>query len=318
MVPSTGDGNAAAADAGGTMHVAAASDDGYACHLAVMLLSLFAQHDPDTIHVHVLVPPDFTSRARLDQSLGAHAARLTYHTVPPGLGQDLVQRDDLTAATYYRLVMGDVLPREVERVLYLDCDMVVRAGLQALWQTALDGCVLAAVRDPGFREHATLGLEAEAPYFNAGMLLVDLARWRAEGIGAQALAFAAAEPGRLTYNDQCALNWVLRGRWREVEAEWNLQAQALCDVEDGDRALYFRPPPPALARARIIHFNAPCRPWLYMDEHPLKGEYLAYRARTEWRDWTPPDRYRGNIVLKMLRRHAPLLVPAFLWLRRAS
>jgi lipopolysaccharide biosynthesis glycosyltransferase len=298
-----------------TIQVVAGCDDRYARHLAVMLLSLFAHSSARPVHVHILIPADFTERARLEAVLGSDAARVSFHAIADAPLRTLRQRPDLTAATYYRLLIGAALPAALDRVIYLDCDTMIRRELTDLWETPLDRMVAAAVPDPGFFERQTLGLPDDAPYFNAGVLLIDLARWRAERIGEAAHAFAGENPERLTYQDQCALNWVLRDRWVTLDPAWNVLTGTISRWIDGHLD-YANPLPPHAAAARIVHFNAPGRPWLYMDEHPFKPTYLAYRARTPWHDVRPPDRYPHNIIIKTLKRHAPALLPVYRLIRR--
>jgi lipopolysaccharide biosynthesis glycosyltransferase len=297
------------------MQVVVGCDDGYACHLSVMLLSLFEHSRTLPVQVHVMVPPSFASVARLQQALGENAGRLIYHVLADGAILGLKQREDLTAATYYRLLMSDVLPPSVHRVLYLDCDMMLRGDLADLWRLPLGNAIVAAALDTGFTHNHVLGLPDDAPYFNAGVLLVDLARWRSEAIGQNALAFAAAHPDRLSYNDQCALNWVLRGRWRVLDPTWNLLTSALSRIVKGE-IQYFNPIPQSAAGARIVHFNSPGRPWLYMDDHPFKPDYLAYKARTPWGGERPVDRYPRNIIKKAVRRHASALLPIYRSIRK--
>ena len=297
------------------VQVVVGCDDGYARHLAVMLLSLFAHSTSSPLQVHVMVPPGFTSRTRLDETLGANAGRLTYHVLADQAVVGLTKREDLTAATYYRLLMGDVLPPDMQRVIYLDCDLMLRGDIAELWHFPLGDAIVAAVPDPGFTLHHVLGLSKDAPYFNAGVLLIDLMRWRSEAIGEKALAFATRHPDRLTYDDQCALNWVLDGCWATLDSVWNLQARMLGEVADGE-IRYYNPLPPVAADARILHFNAPGRPWHYMNDHPFKPHYLSYKARTPWRGEQPVDRYPHNIIIKTLRRHAPVLLPVYLSIRR--
>jgi lipopolysaccharide biosynthesis glycosyltransferase len=297
------------------MQVVVGCDDNYACHLSVMLLSLFEHCRTLPVQVHVMVPPSFASVAQLRQALGENAGRLIYHVLADGSILRLKQREDLTAATYYRLLMSEVLPPSVHRILYLDCDIMLRGDLANLWCLPLSNAIVAAAPDPDFTHNHVLGLPDDAPYFNAGVLLVDLARWRSEAIGQNALAFAAAHPDRLTYNDQCALNWVLRGRWRVLDPAWNLQTSALSRVVKGE-IQYFNPIPSSATDARIVHFNAPGRPWLYMDDHPFKPDYLAYKARTPWRGERPVDRHARNIIIKTLRRHAPTLLSIYRSIRK--
>src|SRR5665647_661264 len=83
------------------MQVVVGCDDGYACHLSVMLLSLFEHSRTLPVQVHVMVPPSFASGARLEQALGENACKLIYHVLADGAVLRLKQREDLTAATYY-------------------------------------------------------------------------------------------------------------------------------------------------------------------------------------------------------------------------
>lgn len=77
-----------------------------------------------------------------------------------------------------------MLPETVDRVLYADCDMIVCEPLRERWNTPLDGKVLAAVQDGISADtKAAVGLRAGMRYFNAGLLLIDLAEWRARKMG---------------------------------------------------------------------------------------------------------------------------------------
>ncbi len=72
--------------------------------------------------------------------------------------------------------MGLVVPRSIEKVIYLDCDMIIRRDLTALWEMPLAGHVLAAALDPGYDLGFVPGWPSDTPYFNSGVMLVDLAR----------------------------------------------------------------------------------------------------------------------------------------------
>ena len=296
------------------IHLVVGCDDSYARHLAVMLLSLFARSLTLPVQVHVLAPPGFASRNKLEEALGQHASKLVYYKVDPqnlpGLG-----RPDISVATYYRLLIAEVLAPDLDRVIYLDCDMLVCCDLVELWDQPLGEFVVGAVTDPGFRHHEVLGLPEGAGYFNAGVLLIDLKRWRAAGIGREALAFRVAHPERISHDDQCALNWLLLGRWAKLDETWNVQAQTLGKLAGG-QLHYFHPMPVAGREARIVHFNFPARPWTYMDEHPFKPFYLVFQAKTPWRSERPTDRYPHNIIIKALRRHTPALLPIYNHMRK--
>ena len=115
----------------------------------------------------------------------------------------------ITRTAYARLTLGSVLPKQVARCIYLDCDLVVQRDIVDLWETDLQDFALGAVDnalwdDPRSYQRR-LGLKNPS-YFNSGVLLVDVDRWRAERIGKRALEFAQKAGDLLILHDQDALN----------------------------------------------------------------------------------------------------------------
>ena len=296
-----------------TIQIVVSCDDCYARHLSVMLLSLFEHSISRPVHVHVLVAEGFCSRASLELGLGHAAPSLTFYLVPESVCTNLRLRPDVTSATYFRMLMADFLPSDLQRVIFIDCDTLVQGDLSELWTIPLGQHIVGAVPDPGYEYDGVLGLQAYEPYFNSGVMLIDLWRWRNEQVGRRAFAFAEAHPERLVHMDQCALNWVLRDGWMALSPRWNLQCHALGEYVD-KRFTYFIPIPRTLLQARIVHFNAPGRPWLYEDEHPCKPRYLALQAKTPWASVPQAGQYRSAVVRKALAHHAPALLPAFRFL----
>jgi len=296
----------------GDIQVVVASDDGYARHLSVMLLSLFEHDTAGKVRVHVIVPEHFSERARLNEALGDNASRLTYRVVTQDHYPDPGFPSHMRTPTWFRCVIGSLLPRSIERVIYLDCDMIVRRDLRELWETPLGDHPAAAVRDAQFTKWHILGLPRQAGCYNTGLMLVDMARWREAAVGEAAFDFGLNHPERLTSFDQCALNIVLQGRWLELDARWNAQFGHFSDEWKGGRG-YLRPLSAVAAEAWIVHFNGPGKPWQYMDSHPFKPEYLAYKARTPWREETPRDRNILNMMLKPFRPYASRRVREIYW-----
>jgi len=94
-------------------------------------------------------------------------------------------------------------------VLYLDCDLVVSGDLEGLWQTDLQGSYLAAVPEP-YLVTSHWGFGPEDTYFNSGVLLIDVARWREENLLPALLQFAEAHSSDFDCHDQDVLNHVCR------------------------------------------------------------------------------------------------------------
>jgi lipopolysaccharide biosynthesis glycosyltransferase len=200
--------------------------------------------------------------------------------------------------------VGDFFPQDVERVLYLDGDIVIVGDVASLWNTDLEGALLGAVDIPGSQAGIMRhGLRPEDGYFNAGVLLIDLAQWRATGARDETLKYVATYPGRVHDVDQDALNACFHARRKRLPYKWNVIWP------------FFREPPTVdLPRSEIetirkdvciVHYNGASKPWSYFCDHPLKGQYEKYLCMTEWRDFVPPDRTLLNKVRKAISAVLP-------------
>ena len=160
---------------------------------------------------------------------------------------------------------------------------------------------MGAVDIPGSdRGVAMLGMRAEDGYFNSGVLLIDVAQWRATRANEAVLAYMRANPvmGGKPVFDQDALNACFHSRTRQLDYRWNVI-----------RPFFYDPPTLPLTpselmaicrEARIIHFNGGSKPWSYFCDHPRKAEYQKYLRMTEWRDFVPADRTPLNRMRKTL------------------
>jgi lipopolysaccharide biosynthesis glycosyltransferase len=179
--------------------------------------------------------------------------------------------------------------------------------VETLKNCDLGGSVLAAVPDLGSPPTKRLGLRPDALYFNSGVLLIDLDRWRETDTGPRSLDFARYYPDRVTFPDQCSLNWVLRDQWTPLPERWNLQTGAVTTSRLGFMD-FARDAKRQAEAAQIIHFNGPSKPWHFMNNHPLKPEYLAYLSRTAWKNYKYPDYSMRNFIRKNTYRFAPFLL----------
>jgi lipopolysaccharide biosynthesis glycosyltransferase len=208
--------------------------------------------------------------------------------------------DYLPTATLFRLRIRDLLPRETDRVIYIDTDAIVQHPLDQLWEWDLGDYCVAAVRDPAIPWAAgpiglpwsELEIAPDCPYFNAGVLVIDTQRWESEHVTQRALELLAHSPFR--HGDQSALNAVLAGRWTALTPDWNVQAGHLL----GDRSLAWlvdsrEAVTKAVTDPAIVHFNSGFgfgRPWDPGCTHPYRQRWFDQLRLTPWRDWSPKRR----------------------------
>jgi UDP-glucose/galactose:(glucosyl)LPS alpha-1,2-glucosyl/galactosyltransferase len=289
--------------------IVTACDDGYAQHAHVLVESMLSTNADCNFRVYVLVPPGFRHADRLNKLEEHVNCEIKLVEIDPALVGNLRVSEHITSAAYFRLLIGDVLPARLKRVLYFDSDIVVAGDVLPLWQMDLDDHIIGAVADATPEEESErvrrIVLTGGKSYFNSGVMLVDLVRWRAEDIARKALAFCRDNPDRLRYWDQCALNYVLAGDVLSLDVVWNMQnwhvgkAAAEKDSES------------VFESVRVVHFTA-LKPWFYACRHPFAEMYWKFLKQTPWCDYVPPDRTFYNVAKRQLRS----LLPD--WLVRAA
>jgi lipopolysaccharide biosynthesis glycosyltransferase len=275
------------------IEIVMAVDARYARQLAVAIASMAANTD-DLYRVHVLHEDlSLDDIDRVQRSL-PDRVRVEWVDVGPAV-TDLPLPSEIPRPMYFRLLISDVLPRAPDRVIYLDADVIVRRPLGELWRSDLGTAPIGAVRDaylpwmvrnPRFHWR-DVGVAPDAPFFNSGMLVVDVERWRTREVGPRALNLLSEESSMF---DQCALNVVLEREWASLPPEWNVQSYHLI----GDECLAYA----SEGRARldaairdpaIVHFTDGTfnRPWEAPCSNPYRDEWLAHLDRTAWRGWRP-------------------------------
>lgn len=170
-------------------------------------------------------------------------------------------------ATFFRYCIPELV--EEDRVLYLDCDMIVTKSLSDLFEVDLDGCGLGAVEDrPTTREG-----------FNAGLLVLDLAWWR-DHQTTQALFDLTKEHHQHVYGDQGILNHYFKDAWLRLPLTYNLQVGSDKDQHQyGDLAWYdeFQGLP------AVIHYTSHNKPWTAKRFNRFREIWWFYYALS-WED----------------------------------
>ncbi len=271
------------------IHVACAADARYVLPLSVMLQSLGTHLAPARrAHVHILADGlSLADRGRVGRSVPANLT-LRWQEARP-LPSHLPLWGRMSATTYQKLNLAHWLPPDVDRVLWLDCDMLVLADVAVLWDEPLTQVIALAVPDErvpfisspfgvaGWRE---LHLPRDAPHFNAGLLMVDLAAWRAYDVQARSFDYLLRHRDRIYFWDQEALNAVLTGHWRPLDPRWNRHPAHS----------------PAGEQPWILHFSGNLKPWLFEGHTPHRRIYRQYLARTDWAGIELPRTWRDSML----------------------
>ncbi len=270
------------------IHIACNIDSNYVRHCAVTLVSLFENNPQEAFHIHVLARDlAAADKDALQRIAGRYHSRLSFYAPDPEMLQGLAIRKfsrRISMATYYRCILSELLPGNVNRLLYLDCDIVVLGSIRPLWETPLDGIGVVAVEDMGCNEkerYDILQYPAEHSYFNAGVLLINLDYWREHDVAKACIDYYRKYPERILFNDQDLLNSVLHGHKVLADLKWNVQDAFYRRPRHADEAWRERYANTLLHPA-ILHFTNR-KPWEYDSQHPLREAYFKYLGLTPWK-----------------------------------
>ncbi|HEX2094945.1 MAG TPA: glycosyltransferase family 8 protein [Longimicrobiaceae bacterium] len=275
-----------------------ATNDAFALSAAAMLHSV-ATHLADGSSLRVFILDDGVSpesRSRLERVVARFRVLTELVWLEPDVSSiaGFKTLPALPYTMYLRFQVGSLLPASLDRVIYLDTDIVVRTDLWELWETSTRGYTIGAVQNhlpsmigepQGVNSYRELGIDSSAPYFNSGLLLIDLTRWREEQVEERAMDYVRTHPDDLHFPDQEALNAVLAGRWRVLPPQWNVLPSIY--------ALPFWPDSPLKRQAvadewrilngpKVVHFAGKTKPWMAGCGHPLKSFFLHHLRESGW------------------------------------
>jgi len=257
----------------------------YWSHATVTIASALAHADDLDLHIYCeRVNPRWF--AKIQHLVANTSSKVTFHTFDTSLTAGLKVCGHLGLSTYYRIFIPDFFAEDADRLVYLDSDTVVCSSLHEIAHTPLDDGVIGAVpsfsREMNQQRARDLAHGKNAGYFNAGVLLIDLAKWRRERVRDQCLAFAEAHPERLQYADQDMLNYVLANKYKPLPLSWNATVEMYREIDPQDLDGYSMADiKTARDNPDIVHFNGCFKPWHLSYRHPFKRDYTNLRRHLQ-------------------------------------
>ena len=260
-------------------------DENYLMPCKVMLDSFFASNpneaDVTVYLLHSAIPDD--KLKELADFCTDFGAELKPIAVDPALFENAPTSKRYPKEMYYRLLAPMILPREFDRVLYLDPDMLIINPLRPLWELNLYGKTFAAAAHTGLTEMANginqMRLETEHEYFNSGVMLIDLnAAWKL--VNAEDVFACVKEKERdLILPDQEVFN-ILYGRQTMPvdDVIWNYDVRNYSKYlirSTGKHDLNW-----VMQNTAVLHFCGKSKPWHEDYKNPFGMLYLHYRNLT--------------------------------------
>lgn len=268
------------------INVAFASDDNFIPQLMVAISSLLYNNTNSSIKIYLL--NDNISKENQDKiknMINSYSNTELVFIKIGNIEKDVKLPDTFSKTSYLRLFLSSLLPN-IERVLYLDCDIIVTGEIGTLYNTKLDEYMCAGSLDlmPDFYKER-IGLDKKDTYINAGILLINLKMWREKKVIDKFIDFIKKHEGQSFHHDQGVINSVFKDKILVIPPEYNFISPLHVDnYEDvitcfvkKDDYYSFEELRKAKDNPVIIHF---CngylgRPWTKKD-HPYYNLYNRY------------------------------------------
>lgn len=282
--------------------VVCAADDNYAMPLAVTVRSAIENLQGNRKIILFIIDGGIKDRnkRKICQSLPEDKCKIEWIAKPDSqFGNIQVLRgfseepEYIKISTYYRLVISELLPQDYSKAIYLDSDLLVVGDLGHLWDINIGENYLLAVQDLftpyvssplGLINYRELDLSPDTKYLQAGVLVINLAKWRSDCIAAKCVEYLLNYREYIRWHDADVLNAVLANKWGELDPKWNLVPQ-IYKVNGKDILMSEEAHKDLIDNPYIIHFSTHAKPWNSKKPHPAKHLFFHYLDMTLWKEW---------------------------------
>lgn len=303
------------------MNIVLATDDNFVQHCGVTIKSITTNNRD--VRFYILTEGLSPANALKLKALSSeNGGSLEFCIVPSDIVKyfpmSRMASNHISIATYYRLFITSLLPTNIDKAIYLDCDMIIRDDLSGLWCTDLTNAPLAAVYQHNeWADHndswGRLGLPREYGYFNAGCLVFNLKFLRENKFLQQAVEYINNHFDSIISHDQDVLNALFYDVTVPLDCKWNylplFEEKAFEKHEFPEKCHYKEEKSHDDFKPVIIHYVSKPKPWDYGCDNAYREEYFKYLSRTPWKDYKVKFslrlffKYKVVIKLKVLARN---------------
>jgi len=281
--------------------VASCADNNYAIPLCASLKSILLSLSPHwEVDFFILVGDiSLKNKQKISLSLGARGKGLQWIQAPVDKFRNFPQRGHLKRISYSRLFLPTLLKNH-DKILWIDGDTVVLNDLSKLWRVDLEGSAVGAAQDsfiPTFREglpeiHKKLGVCGELPYFNAGVMVMNLKKLREMSFEDKVFQFVKRHHLDIQWVDQDCLNALLISSWKKIDARWN-QIESILFPDTN--VPYSGSEAELLQNAYVLHYAGGLKPWSYGSRASTKNVFFKILDQTLWEQWRPAMPWKVKI-----------------------
>lgn len=273
-----------------TLDLVFASDWKYLRYTAVTLASILKNYrGVQPIRVFILIDKAMRDGDvhKFDALKQIHSFDLHQIPVDASSFEKIRTSAGISVATYYRLVMHNLLPADAKKVLYLDSDLIIQESIDELYNIPFDGALFAGVEDSiSLTYNRKFGIPHTGKHINAGVLLVNVDLMRNIDFDHLIERYLDANRYRIVLGDQQIITELFFNSIKYVPVKWNVHGSMFKDgwVEGYVGVQNNMVKAEAIAAIKdpaIIHYTLRRKPWISM-EHAKSEIWYEYLSLTPY------------------------------------
>jgi len=255
-------------------------NESYSRYGAACIASLFKNTSSD--FEIIILDTGITNKTRNQFERWAHKKSKVLRFIPITDDSYLnFKEDDLSLPNdiqyYSRILAPFYASKESKKILYIDADIICLQDLSAIFNIELNDKTIGAVQDPycqnfsgGISNFTTLNFSKDTPYFNSGVLIIDIQKWVENNITQKVLSTSRLNQVYVSFYDQYALNIVFMNNWTKLSSKWN-------ELDDADEF-----------NTIFKHFAGPRKPICVYSTSKDKNLFFHYLRETPFYNFCLP------------------------------
>ena len=269
------------------IHIACCTNEKLAPIFGVVVTSVGINVTSDDVTIHLL---HNSLRSRTVKRLQKIAAKYKVDLDLKQIDTDILKDFYFDKSKHYgnvmmfaRLLLSSVLP-DLDKIIYLDCDIVVLNDLQSLWNFDVSDVAVAMAPDFTLKDKSTLNRLGITTgyYLNSGVILMNLDYWRKHDVQNRIFSYILEKGDKLIYNDQDALNSSLQNEHEELHIKYNFSYYYFHRLI----GVLYKEKIHEIIEARdnpiIFHYFGPLKPWSLGAYLPGKELFIKYQKLSGW------------------------------------
>ena len=214
------------------MNIVLASDDNYVPLLTISIVSFLENNQNDFEEINVFILDDGITNQNIEKiknTLNKYDCKVSFVKSKniENLSSKIVslERDNIASfTTYSRLFIASLLPDDIDKIIYLDCDILIVDSVKQLWDEDISDYYCAGVLDCcNTTVQEMLGISEEDNYINAGALYINLKKWREDNVEEKFIEFIMNNQNRYYQHDQGIINDTFKNKIKIISPKYNLQ-----------------------------------------------------------------------------------------------